>query len=111
MQLGRKRTYFIKAVTLVTFMSVLIKLFTSIIILPDDASTLLVLRFIPSFSNFSVTNDLSGTIVLILDENELLGQSLYELITHYIWWISLIILVLNYFFQRMKINRNINKID
>ena len=98
-----KRTVVI-TMAAVAFIATLIKLFTSIITLPDDASILLVIRFPPSFDNFIVTSDLSGMIVLILDENELLGRSFYELITDYIWWISLSIVVLNSLFQKIKIN-------
>ena len=68
----------------------LIKLFTLSVSLPDDATSLLILKFSPSFGNNYIVTSLEAIdnhIILLSDENGFVGEFLYDFITRYLWWI------------------------
>ena len=84
--ISRKLYYFLFFIAIVFFT---IKFFTAIVVLKDDPSSFLVFRTIPSFENKLVLNSISEDKhkVIMSDENGIIGQSIYYLITKYLWWI------------------------
>lgn len=74
---------------LVAFAAVLlvVKLFTAIIVLPDDPASFLVFRFSPSLENYITGFPEGGQYtVLLADENGVIGEEFYLLLVRYMWW-------------------------
>lgn len=74
-----------------------IKLFTAIIVLPDDPASFLVFRFSPSLENYITGFPEGGQYtVLLADENGVIGEEFYLLLVRYLWWLvaALVLLVL-----------------
>lgn len=76
------------ALLVITVLLLLLKLFTAIIMLPDDPASFLIFRFSPSLENY-----LSGFpegvqyTVLLADENGVIGEPFYQLVVRYLWWL------------------------
>ncbi|MCP4322392.1 MAG: hypothetical protein GY951_05735 [Psychromonas sp.] len=98
----KRKIKFIFAI--VALLSTLIKLFTSVVALHDDPSVFFVIRIVPSLENYLVANseELSNYMVLALDENGLIGESFYELLTGYLWWLFLGVLVIDFLIRLCK---------
>ncbi|MFV8781420.1 hypothetical protein ACNKU7_03250 [Microbulbifer sp. SA54] len=76
------------ALLVITALLLMLKLFTAIIMLPDDPASFLIFRFSPSLENY-----LSGFpagikyTVLLADENGVIGEPFYQLLVRYLWWL------------------------
>ena len=72
----------------ISLVLVAIKLFTVEIWFKDDPSTMLAIRFSPSFKSLITVDDVDrrNYHTLFIDENGFVGESLYHLITQYLWW-------------------------
>lgn len=83
----------------------LIKLFTAIATFHDDPSTFFVVRHIPRLTNFIFVTEqtLYDYYIVAVDENGLIGDTLYFLLTDYLWWIAIVLLVINLLFNRGRV--------
>ena len=80
------------ALSLLSALLVIIKLFTAIVMLEEGPTIFLVFRYTPSFetilklkSFYSIESN--NLYVLMLGENGFIGEGLHYLITKFLWWI------------------------
>ncbi|WP_444930658.1 hypothetical protein ACJJIF_02445 [Microbulbifer sp. SSSA002] len=95
------------SVIVISILLLLIKLFTTVIILADDPTSFLVLRFEPSLESKILLSsiDTDEYVVLLSDENGFIGQNIYTIVTSYLWWIALILSTI-YAFSCIKSLKN-----
>ena len=88
---------------------VIIKFFTAIVISKDDPTTLLVFKLRPSLNNnifISSLTDNNNFFVLLSDENGFVGDTLYSLCTHYIWWLLPLLILIYMSFNIVLTKKN-----
>jgi hypothetical protein len=77
------------SLSVAAIVALLIKFFTAVVLLNDDPTNFLVMRMIPSLTTDITlpSLDTEKFIILLSDENGFVGDSIYYLITHYMWWL------------------------
>ena len=75
-----------------------VKFFTAIITYSDDPTTSLVVRKIPALTNqLQLTSmGVNDYLIILSDENELIGESLYYFMTSTLWWLVALIGIIFY---------------
>jgi len=80
-----------------------LKLSTGIVTYMDEPTTFFVIKKVPSFINeyyLSNTESLNDFIVLLFDENGLIGESVYHFFVEYLVWGYLGLVVLFHIYKK-----------
>ncbi len=93
---------FIYFLVLIGIISLIIKFFTAIVVLKDDPTNFLVFQTIPSFKNELFLNSINENhhMIIMSDENGIIGEDIYYFITHYFWWIIVMFTLFTYYLSR-----------
>jgi len=99
--LSRKFIYFLVFITIILL---IIKFFTAIVILKDDPSNFLVFYATPSFKNQLLLNSINDNkhIIIMSDENGIVGEGVYYFITKYLWWLLLLFTSFIFYLERKR---------
>ncbi|RKZ40234.1 MAG: hypothetical protein DRQ49_09005 [Gammaproteobacteria bacterium] len=76
------------AMTIVSVLCILIKLYTTEVMFNDDPTIMLIIKDKPSLENRRIItwdSSIKEAIVLIYDENGYIGQSVYVAIVSWVW--------------------------
>jgi len=86
---------YIITLLVITIILLIIKFFTMIISLQDDPAKFLVFQVTPSFDNKVLLDsfDNSKHMIILSDENGIVGEGTYNFITRYLWWLTVLFTV------------------